>query len=981
MRCSCPKSNFLIQKIFFVDFEININILKIILTSFFTFWTAHNKISKYIFLILLIPQISFAQFYFFGRNKVQYEKFNWKVLRTEHFNIYYYDDFEQIAKIGAQFAEEAFEEYKVKFNHYVTTKIPLIFYNTHIHFQQTNVTPNFIPEGVGGFFEFMKGRVVIPYLGSLNSFKHVIRHELVHVFMTNKIFNVLRDHRIETERMPPLWFVEGLAEYWSFDWDTQSEMVMRDFVVNNFFIPLEELDAASGYIIYKEGQSFLEFISKNYGEEKILQLMENFWRFNSFKENLEFTLSESINDIGNKWYYFLQQKYFPLLQNNYPHFIKSKKLTYEGFNFEPRFYENNGKKEIYFIGNHNGYSSVFKMKYDFEGDEIQKPEVIIEGERESNFESFHLLEKTLDVSKDGKIAFVTKSLYSDVIHIYSIKENKIIKTLRFNDLDNQISSTSLITIRSPSFSNDGKLLLFTAADKKGYTDIYVYNFENEKLVRITNDYYSDIDPIFNKDNSKIIFASDRTAGEYQQKYNLFEYDLKDNSIYYLTYVNANISSPQFNPDYTELYFNCDYDGTFNIWKLDYANKKNKIEQITKFLTSVYSFTFVNDSTLITSAFEKYSFQFYNLTLNKHSSYSAVPFDLMKSRNLWLAKEIIIPPEQDKLKYENEYTLDYAVGQLSTDPIYGSRGGALFSLSDLLGDDRYIFYVYNTAEVQSEILKNFNVAISRISLKRRTNFGYGIFHYAGRRYDITESDEFFYERVFGGYFELLYPFSSFQRIEADVSIANSDKELIGEIISRKSLLVSNSLSFVHDNSIWSPSGPIDGSRFRILLGYTSDVKYSNVNYYSFIIDYRKYFRLGLRSAIATRAALFVNHGKEARRYFAGGSWDLRGWPRWSIRGQKLWLSSVELRFPLIDKIQINFPFLGLSFFNIRGALFFDAGSAWDKFYKETLGSIGFGFRINLFNAIALRYDIGKKIENNFNRFQPKLFYQFFFGWDF
>lgn len=110
------------------------------------------KYWKYFLPLFLIPQLIYAQFYFFGRNKVQYEKFNWKVLKTEHFNIYYYDDFEELAEIGAKIAEDAYEEYKIKFNHVITVKIPLIFYNTQIHFQQTNITPGFIPEGVGGFF-------------------------------------------------------------------------------------------------------------------------------------------------------------------------------------------------------------------------------------------------------------------------------------------------------------------------------------------------------------------------------------------------------------------------------------------------------------------------------------------------------------------------------------------------------------------------------------------------------------------------------------------------------------------------------------------------------------------------------------------------------------------------------------------------------------------------------------------------------------
>jgi outer membrane protein assembly factor BamA len=214
-----------------------------------------------------------------------------------------------------------------------------------------------------------------------------------------------------------------------------------------------------------------------------------------------------------------------------------------------------------------------------------------------------------------------------------------------------------------------------------------------------------------------------------------------------------------------------------------------------------------------------------------------------------------------------------------------------------------------------------------------------------------------------------------------TVANSDKQVITGVIERKALLIGNSISWVMDNSLWGYTGPLDGTRARILLGYTGDVKFSNVNYFTVIADYRHYFRLGLLSTVAFRSAVFYNEGKEARRYFMGGSWDLRGWRRWSIRGEKLWLSSLEVRFPLIDQVYVKFPFFGLSFFGIRGAAFFDAGGAWDNEYGETLGSVGAGVRLNIFGVVVLRYDIGKKIENNFSRLQDGLFYQFFFGWDF
>jgi len=234
----------------------------------------------YIVLLLIsFFSVSSAQFfYYFGRNKVQYTDFDWHVLTTEHFDIYYYPEMKELAERGAFLAEESYNSLEEKFNHNVAGRIPLIFYSSHLHFQQTNITPGFIPEGIGGFFEFFKGRVVIPYNGSMSDFRHVIRHELVHVFTHSKINRVLLDHRITQDRLPPLWFIEGLAEYWSNDWDIQAEMVMRDAVVTNYLVPLDDMDRIYGsFLMYKEGQGILRYISDRYGEEKILFFMESFW--------------------------------------------------------------------------------------------------------------------------------------------------------------------------------------------------------------------------------------------------------------------------------------------------------------------------------------------------------------------------------------------------------------------------------------------------------------------------------------------------------------------------------------------------------------------------------------------------------------------------------------------------------------------------------------------------------------------------------
>lgn len=880
-----------------------------------------------------------------------------------------------MAEIGAKYAENAFNEYKEKFDFIVTRKIPLIFYNTHIHFQQTNTRPGFIPEGVGGFFEFLKGRVVIPYMGSLEEFRHVIRHELVHVFMTEKTFNVISNHRIPTDRFPALWFVEGLAEFWSTEWNAQADMVMRDIVLNNIFVGYRDFIKVYGtFIMYKAGQNFLDFVSQEYGEDKILLMIDNMWRFDRFDDVVSFTLNESIDKIDSKYEYYLKKKYFPLFEDQTLHKIASDKITNQGFNFSPTFYSDENGDYVYYIANKDGYSSVYELQLDYNYEEFEESRRLITGEKDHVFEAFHLLKPSISTSSDGKIAFITKSGATDVIHLYSIEEDELIKTYRFDEI---------ISIEAPSFNNNGTRLAFNAVDNKGFNDLFILNLKDGTIDRLTNDYYSDKEPVFLETENALIFTSDRTEGEFEQKRNLFKYNFDTGAIDYLTYINANVTVPRVNPS-GEIFFLTDYEDITNIWKLEYNEEglPSGMTKTTDFLTNIFEFTFKSDTEIIYSAIEAFSFQFYILDLTTVENESKfVAFGSPFSETKWEADKIVLDSEKDRIEYENEYTLDYAVSQVIADPVFGARGGAIMTLSDLLGDDRYVFLLYNTAEVQSEILSSFNVAISRINTKFRTNYAYGIFHFSGRRYDIRESDQYFNERSFGGYLTFIFPFSKFQRIETSVSVANSDKELFDDVLSRKALLVTNTVSFVHDNSIWGSTGPIDGSRFRFLLGYTSDVKFSNVNFYSVIADYRYYLRTGYRTSFASRFSIFYNHGKEARRYFAGGSWDLRGWKRFSIRGEKLWITSFEFRFPVIDQLIIRFPFLGLGFFNIRGATFFDMGNAWDEVYEETLGSVGAGIRVNFLNVITFRYDVGKRIENGFREFQDGLFYQFFFGWDF
>ena len=931
-------------------------------------------------LLFLVGALSAsAQFFYFGRNKVQYTEFEWHVLKTDHFDIYYYTEMKDLAERGAFFAEESYKVLQQKFNHTLNSRVPLIFYSSHLHFEQTNTTGGFVPEGVGGFFEFLKGRVVIPADGSIAQFRHVIRHELVHVFMTSKITRILSDHRKPVDRMPPLWFTEGLAEYWSTDWDAQAEMVLRDMVLNDDVVGLADMDRIYGsFLMYKEGQNALQFVGKKYGEEKIVLLLENFWKEASFSEVFKITLGKNYRDFDEEWLYALKKQYYPLLWAHDAPSMATTNLVKEGFNAKPVVFEADSHRTVYFIGNRTGYTGIYAKDMDEKDPAVQAVNVV-EGEQTDELEAFHPFRSRIDVSRDGRLAFVTKSGENDALHLYDVRTGEILQSLRFKDL---------VSIGSTSWSPDGQQLAFSAITKSGENDLYVYTPASRELRRLTNDYYDDRDPAWSPDGRWIAFSSDRTPFGKQGAYNLFLYELVSGRIDYLTYGPATSGSPAWSKDGGRIAFTSDVDGVQNIWVMDMTKRSHAgmptMTRLTRFTTSAFDPTWTRNGDLVFAAFEKLSFQLKairNVPAVLDTATDIRMIDLYDKEKPWEAQSIAGVSELKRFRYQGEYSLDVAQSAISTDPVFGTTGGAIVALSDLLGNEQYYFLLYNTAESQADFLSSFNVAISRISMGQRTNYAYGIYRFTGRRYDLTVRDDFFFERVFGGYFALSYPLSKFERIETGVSLSSSSREIEGSFVERRALLLSNSVSFTHDNSLWGPSGPLDGSRFNVTVAYTSDVQFSNVNYYSVILDYRHYLLLATRSALASRFWLFYNDGKESRRFVMGGSWDLRGWPRWTIRGEKLWLTSQELRFPFIDQFAVQFPFGGISFWSIRGALYFDAGSAWDKSYTETLGSVGGGLRMNLGGFLVLRYDLGKRIENNFTQLQSGLYHQFFFGWDF
>src|SRR5690349_16749247 len=137
--------------------------------------------SLFIAAILLISYNSlYAQF---GQNKVQYKEFKWKYIQSQHFDIYFNQGGDDLAQFTAFAAESALVKLTGNIGYDIKNRIPILLFNSHNEFQQNNAIDEYLPEGVGGVTELFKNRIIVPFEGDYEKFRHVIHHELLHAYM------------------------------------------------------------------------------------------------------------------------------------------------------------------------------------------------------------------------------------------------------------------------------------------------------------------------------------------------------------------------------------------------------------------------------------------------------------------------------------------------------------------------------------------------------------------------------------------------------------------------------------------------------------------------------------------------------------------------------------------------------------------------------------------------------------------------------
>jgi len=1025
---------------------------------------------------------------YFGQNKVQYRQLNFAVAQTEHFDVYYHAAEREAALDAARMAERAYARLARVLNHQYRERQPLILYASHTEFQQNNVTD--IGEGTGGVTEPFRHRILLPFTGAYADFEHVLQHEIVHQFQ----FDVFARGRIGggIQRLiqvnPPLWFMEGMAEYLSLGPTTpQTAMWLRDAALEGQLPTIEELTWNPYIFPYRFGHAIWSFIGERWGDAVVGEVLHAVASA-GIEDGFRRALGMSLDDLSDEWRETVQRTYLPEIAElqsarRFSQSLLTQRRSRGTLHLSPALSPDG--KNVAYLSEGNSF---FVDLYLADGETGKVKRRLIKSAFSSDFESLRFIYSTGSWAPDGRyFAIAAKHGGQDDLVIFDVARKRVHRRIQL----------PLHGITNPSWSPDGTQLVFTGYDG-GLSDLFVIGADGGGFTRLTQDRYAELHPVWSPDGKTIAFATDR-GGQTDLETLFFGplrialYHFGDRHIELLDHMAGQNINPQWAPDGLSIAFVSDRSGISNVFLYDLTDRE--VYQLTSAFTGISGITPISPviswagqaDRLAITYYEKGDYNVYVIdnprslkqlpyrpatpviaqaadpaprdtvaapppdqvpqaaplvtasvyriqggfrasAADPGSGHAAGPEPvsvraLLDSATLALPDTSAFTLKRYSAKLAPDYVVQPSVGYQRDNFGNGFFGGTAISLSDMLGNHRLIL----AGEVNGRI-EEAQILTVYANLNHRVNWAAGyqqqpIFFYSGtslgtdslgRGQLTTQLDRYVVRTAFA---EASRPFSRFQRLELGLRASRISRArlafsqyfdpssgfLLDERLDTDGLGAVNylqpSLALVNDNSISLYVGPFIGRRSR----FEYAPAFGGWRFHQLLADYRRYDQLVGPIVFASRLMFFGRLGRDDSQFpiFLGSPDLIRGYTAGSFRrneclidlggsvtgcsvldqmiGSRIALANFELRFPLISNLTLGI--LPVRLPPIEGALFFDAGLAWDRRHgtgdgtlvwsrtrgenadvvRQPLKSWGASIRGNILGFLILRADYAKPLD--------------------
>jgi Tol biopolymer transport system component len=908
-----------------------------------------------------------AQWY--GRNKVQYAKFDFKIMKTRHFDVYFYLQDEQTVKMAGEMAERWYARYARMFNHELKGRQPLILYGSGPEFQQTTVINEILGEGTGGVTESFKRRIILPYGASLAETDHVIGHELVHAFQYDIMAQGHSDQARGSDATLriPLWFIEGMAEYLSIGpVDPNTSMWMREAVRRKDLPQIKKLDNSYKYFPYRWGQALWAYMTGRWGDEIIGKMMKSVGRAGDYEAVLEGVLGVKLKQLSADWHKAMQDAYGPLAEKTQLADKIARPLVKgtesNPYNIAPSVSPDG--KELVLLSSRDLFSVDLYLA-DADTGKIRRK--IISTAVDPHFESIQFIKSAGSWDAAGrKFVFGGVEKGRPVLTIIDMKKDKIEREIPFGEL---------AEVLSPAWSPDGRYVTFTGI-AGGVSDLFIYDLQDNVLKQMTRDPYGDLQPVWSPDGKTIAFVTERFSTNLEWvdigHYELALLDVASGRIQkLLAFPNGKNINPQWTADSSALYFLSDQSGKTDLYRIDVASAK--ITEVTNLYGGISGITDLSPAISVAHGtgrvvFSGYSAGYYTVysiddpAFLKGESFLA-QFDrnpaLLPGRSepegalLGLLKNPLFGLPKDTnfavVPYKSKLGLDYvmppSVG-IGVDRygMYGAGGVAAF-WSDMLGYHTVVTSVFTASQ-----LIDTSGVLAYLNNRRRLNWGAAaqriVYPYPYYYYYQDQETGYFHEvqdvyRLINYDFSLFgsYPFSQVSRFQLSGGLRIQDfnhtvyeriYDLNGYLLDYQKTHPGDmppaltfgylSAGYYYDTGIFGATSPILGAN----VGLSVSPAIGSVNFTTAVADFRKYLMPVKPFTLAFRALHYGRYGKDSedQRFYPLyiAYWDLvRGYESISSAELSEYVANPEKAFDfsrlygskmIVANAELRFPLLGI-----------------------------------------------------------------------
>ena len=919
-----------------------------------------------------------------GRNLVRYFDYQWRDFDfldddgSAGVRFYFYDREYPVARIAASIVRDSWRYLSDRFQYKPSFKVPYILYNTYREFLETNVFE--VQEGTLGVTSPQDLRMTLPYAGEREMFRLVSTHEMTHQFQIQKVAERAASAGLESPIGAfPLWFTEGLAEYYAHNqqMDSETEMFLRDILLNpngeiGYDFPTLEEDRPYAYLYtYKYGQAKLVFLAEQYGERVIQGVLDQSPRLAGaarrgepqvrFMELLGRVAGEQPAQMNARWQTWARKRVLKTYldaKQDLPD-VTELKLPDELDTFT-----SSGDGNLLFYRGVERETGRAKLVLMDRRDPSSAHQIAID--QHPGTESLHPVLHSVMAVHDTGIAWFAQSGDSDVLH-YRTLQRREVKDPDFPrpQIDLALGDTKIIRVvrdglieaGDPTFSPDGKTLAFYGLDRDGKIDIYtvVIGAEDPHVRRLTEDLYAERDLCWGEDG--IVYASDATESG---KYNLFRLNPEDGTRVRLTDAPVDQRSPLALPGGAVI-FSSDAGGKSDLWFL----QNGRMKRLTDFATGIQHPGLAPNGV--------YGVGFYGVRyrLFEISSPDMLTADeqdaIPPSYLATLDKPVPFPDEPIPVKAPtyNPYDVGQnwriegggaAIGGAGVGFAPVGSGGVIFA--DILRDRTFLanLAIYGSFDLTDGLA-------FYVDKSQRLSWGLGVFHTFQQGRDTrfpsaqlcyqpptletqgNACEVLYLQRQYGFEGLLSYPLSTFSRIEGSARLQGVNRSFFDNFAYDRygnptaSIPASElseikgfdpqaevSATYGWDTTRYGPGGAIGGTSFMFQLGMGDLPTRGSDGFFGYFQTDAIYtLRLIGRSKINTRVAAGLSQGSRFGRTFYLSSFDnLRGFRFGDSRllGDGYYVGQAELQFPL--DVLIRFAF----FSGITGVIGFDFGAVVD-----------------------------------------------------